>query len=586
MIRFYTSIRRGRSAAFFLTLLIQFLFSGISSYSQTNCDTWLYVYGDKSGVATDGPNITGDHVTVEALFNRTQPFDPIGEGGDLVSKHMTPSDVNYLLRPYAAHITTDQGFFSAVDPNGVNSISLNVTYHVAMVYDGSTLSLYRDGNLVQQVPAYGNLVTNNLPVHIGTTAYLPQIYPVHFFGYINEVRIWNTTRSQTDIQTYMNTTLPNPVTQSGLLAYYTFNETINKANNSVYNGTVFGQASIDQNNPNWTCDSGIPCNTYLKIQDVQSGVSLGDLDITGNQLTVEAVFNIPEAYDTTWLGGDLVSKHCDPSDVNYLLRPNQVSITTTNGFYHIEAPCNAEVGITYHVSLVYNGESLKFYRNWELLGEIPVSGDLITNNWSTDIGTTACPQSLWPTDYKGYINEVRIWNVARSYNDLMTYYKTVLPNPTSTPGLQAYYNFNSLQNKQGNSAWNATPYGNVTINQTNPSCIPNDSFSCGLYRRDVSTSSHLSKEPVYVQSLITSDILLYPNPAIGTVKLAYNSTSNNTVTIKVIDVTGKTSLIMNRSVTAGKNTITANVSNLTNGIYFVQFINGSSVQTKKLIINK
>lgn len=592
MTHFYTSIRHGRSAAFFLMLLIQFLFSGLNSYSQTTCDTWLYVYGDKSGIETDGPNITGNQVTVEALFNRTQPFDPIGQGGDLVSKHSTPSDVNYLLRPYAAHITTDQGFFSAIDPNGINSISLNVTYHVAMVYDGSTLSLYRDGNLVQQVPAYGNLVTNSLPVHIGTTAVLNQIYPVHFYGYINEVKIWNIARSQTDIQTYMHTTLVNPVTQSGLLAYYTFNKTINKANNSIYNGTVIGQASIHQNNPNAVysiCESdavpGIPCDTYLKIQDVHSGVSVGDLDITGNQVTLEAVFNIPEAYDTAWLGGELVSKHCDPTDVNYLLRPNQVSITTTNGFYHIEAPCNAEVGITYYVALVYDGASLKFYRNWELLGEIPASGDLITNDWPAHIGTTAC-SSQWPTDYKGYINEVRIWNIARSYNDLMTYYKTVLPNPASTPGLQAYYNFNSLQNKQGNSAWDGTPYGNVTINETSPSCIPDDRYTCGWYRRDVSKSSSTSKETVSEQSLLTGELIMYPNPATGTVKLEYNAANNNTIIIKVIDVTGKTSLIMNRSVTTGKNTVTANVSNLANGIYFVQFINGSNVQIKKLIINK
>ena len=79
---------------------------------------------------------------------------------------------------------------------------------------------------------------------------------------------------------------------------------------------------------------------------------------------------------------------------------------------------------------------------------------------------------------------------------------------------------------------------------------------------------------------------MYPNPAKGTVKLEYNAGNNATVTIKVLDVTGKTSMIMNRAVIAGKNTITANVSSLTNGLYFVQFINGNEVQTKKLIISK
>jgi len=591
MIHLSSGIRLTKRVAFFLPCLLLFLFSGMSSYSQTTCNTWLYVYGDRSGVTTNGPDITGDQLTVEALFNRTEPFDPIGQGGELVSKHWDPSDVNYLLRPYSAQITTDQGFFAATDPNGPGSITLNQTYHVAMVYNGSTLSLYRDGNLVAQVPASGNLVTNSLPVRIGTSANLNTIYNVHFRGYINEVRIWNVARSLPDIQTYMNATLPNPSSQYGLQAYYTFYSTTNKVNGSTNTAYVFGDASIQQANPtavNPICETLPPpvtsCNPFLQVHDVKSGVSIGDLDIPGSQLTVEAVFNT-DAYDTLYWGGELVSKHCSPADVNYLLRPNQVAITTTNGFYQINAPCNAEPGITYYVALVYNGETLKFYRNWELLGEIPATGNLITNDWPTHIGTTGC-NTIYPTDYKGYINEVRIWNVARNYTLLMDYYKTVLPNPTTQYGLQAYYTFNSLQNQQGNSTRDGTILGNATINETLVNCIPDDRYTCGYYRRDVSKATIPSKETVSEQPLLTGQLTMYPNPAKGSIKLEYNATSNNTVTIKVIDVTGKASIIMNRSVITGKNTITANVGNLTNGLYFVQFINGNQVQTKKLIISK
>ena len=44
----------------------------------------------------------------------------------------------------------------------------------------------------------------------------------NFIGYINEVRIWNVARTQAQLQTYMNSSLPNPAAQPGLLAYYTF----------------------------------------------------------------------------------------------------------------------------------------------------------------------------------------------------------------------------------------------------------------------------------------------------------------------------------------------------------------------------
>ncbi len=75
------------------------------------------------------------------------------------------------------------------------------------------------------------------------------------------------------------------------------------------------------------------CDQWLKLPNQPSFVKVGDLDITGNQLTVEATFN----RTTTWNGsdlyqGDLVSKHEGPNDCNYLLRPGSAEITTTTGF--------------------------------------------------------------------------------------------------------------------------------------------------------------------------------------------------------------------------------------------------------------
>ena len=67
-----------------------------------------------------------------------------------------------------------------------------------------------------------------------------------------------------------------------------------------------------------------------------SYVDIGKLNVTGNQITVEAVINrtTPYAYGSgDGTEGDIVSKHDNPSDVNYLLRPNHAAITTNNGFF-------------------------------------------------------------------------------------------------------------------------------------------------------------------------------------------------------------------------------------------------------------
>ncbi len=56
-------------------------------------------------------------------------------------------------------------------------------------------------------------------------------------------------RTQTEIRTFMNSSLPNPTTQVGLKAYYTFDNLINKQGNSLFNGTLNGSATISNTNP-------------------------------------------------------------------------------------------------------------------------------------------------------------------------------------------------------------------------------------------------------------------------------------------------------------------------------------------------
>ena len=212
------------------------------------------------------------------------------------------------------------------------------------------------------------------------------------------------------------------------------------------------------------------CNGWLSVPSYQSFVQVGDLDVSGDQITVEAVFNRTAPYSGGPLfAGDLVSKHWDPGNVNYLLRPNEAEITTTDGIYHITPPvCDIELNKIYHVAMVYDGVSLKFYRNGFLLSQTPVSGNLFQNDFPTQIGLYN--GNIYNTNLIGYINEVRIWNVARTQAQIQANMNTSLPSPATQPGLLAYYTFNSLLNQQGNPAWDGTLGGSATINQTNSIC--------------------------------------------------------------------------------------------------------------------
>jgi hypothetical protein len=471
----------------YTTLFILFTVYLVNAQCTNN---WANPLTDHSGIQIGNLNVTGNKITVEAVFNRTAAFNDGGMlyEGDIVSKHNNPSDCNYLLRPDDAEITTSAGYFRTP---GICDITTNKTYYVAMVYDGDSLKFYRNGFEMSSVAATGNLFQNNWITNIGSLASEKSTpYSETLFGYINEVRIWNVVRTQAQLRQYMNKPLPNPTAQTGLLAYYELNSLTNLQGNAAWNGSVSGSVNISQSNP--TCSSfaadsceivpGTVCsNDWLATPSYPTYVDIGQLNVTGNQITVEAEINRTQPYaDGTGDNndGDIVSKHLDPSNTNYLLRLNHAYFTNTAGqFFATPDVCDAELNKTYHVAMVYDGATLKYYRNGFLMSQIAASGNLYQNTFPARIGLYS---GSVVENFLGYITEVRIWNVARTQAQLRQYMNTSLPNPTTQTGLLAYYNFSSLNNLQGNAAWNGTLTGSASIGQINPTCEGFVADSCGV----------------------------------------------------------------------------------------------------------
>jgi gliding motility-associated-like protein len=216
-------------------------------------------------------------------------------------------------------------------------------------------------------------------------------------------------------------------------------------------------------------ESRLACNNWLSTPVYPSNVSVGDIDVVGNQLTVEALVNRRSDFDQTVDFGKIVSKHTDASNVNYSLMQITCEITTTRGYINTPVVCPPDYDRTYHVAMVYDGNQLKFYRNGFLMTAVFWSGDLVNTDLLTTIGSGPDnPSPLFQSH--GNINEVRIWNVARSQSDIRQYMGGGLPNPSTQTGLLAYYTFDNLINKQGNPAFDGTLGGSATINNVNPNC--------------------------------------------------------------------------------------------------------------------
>lgn len=198
----------------------------------------------------------------------------------------------------------------------------------------------------------------------------------------------------------------------------------------------------------------------LYLPTATNFVEVGDLDVTGDQLTVEALIYY------TGASVNIVSKHTNPGDVNYLLRIGSFEITTTSGFAAFSGAAASGVTISpnkmYHVAATYDGAMLKYYVNGCLTGQMPWTGTMFQSNLITAIGNMSSCQC---EQYLGYIDEVRIWNVARTQTEIATN-MTNLPSPTTQVGLLGYWKFDgNLINAQGNPAFDGTPVNAPLLQQ-------------------------------------------------------------------------------------------------------------------------
>lgn len=135
---------------------------------------------------------------------------------------------------------TNSGILSAGHTETFNSVKDNVTltpniwYHVAVTYDATTttMKLYKDGILVSTNTAVVPFGVDPC-VFIGAfgTDIAAVPLPNSFFnGSLDDVRIWNTVLTATDILNRKNCELVG--NEPGLVAYYKFNQGIGGANNA------------------------------------------------------------------------------------------------------------------------------------------------------------------------------------------------------------------------------------------------------------------------------------------------------------------------------------------------------------------
>jgi hypothetical protein len=231
--------------------------------------TSLSVEDGSYGTATDRPTLNLNGEFTLSFWVKYSPSSD--EDAVVLSKGGTPSDTNGNYMAYLVGSGEDRqvqftfnGFHNNFRSNG--GIPANVWTHVAYTYDGSTRTIYINGQLDAQGGEDSSPNGVGAPLRIGTD----QPATGHYLdGNVDEVKIWNDTRTDQEIQnTFVNPFLGN---ESGLEHYWRFDD----AGKSEARGSASWHATVDLEEGAALAEPGVipvPPRTYARGENGQAEV--------------------------------------------------------------------------------------------------------------------------------------------------------------------------------------------------------------------------------------------------------------------------------------------------------------------------
>lgn len=187
-----------------------------------------------------------------------------------------------------------------------------------------------------------------------------------------------------------------------------------------------------------------------------------------NEVTYEAIVNISSFGDNnTVMGceGVMIMRIGDagggtvPRDILQMAGKSEMTWSNnplqTGVWYHLAFTCAADGTANLYV----NGERV-------IQGSFTMSADLTAGGADYGFSVGMVPRFMWGTrPFRGYMSEVRLWNVVRSANQIRENMLNVDP---QTPGLVAYYKLNgdlkdSSPNKLDPTDYTAPSFENLEV---------------------------------------------------------------------------------------------------------------------------
>jgi hypothetical protein len=257
-------------------------------------------------------NLSGSQITIEYWF----------KGTNCQSAVRQQSGSNWIVAGYGpttapVHILSNDGGTAGIPAaNNPTELYDNNWHHVAMTWQQNTANgfkSYLDGVLQSQRNSTNTAIPNmNANTLIGSLNGTGE----YTNGSIDNVRIWNVARNQSQIQADMY--LETPSVATGLVAHYKLNGDVTCANNASYNGTAFNAPTYTVPNYYTYTWSG-PGAPAASTSEVQLSTSGGNYSCTASRSTTGVCTGTP---NSTTVGCQLTTTSVTGTSCDFVANGN------------------------------------------------------------------------------------------------------------------------------------------------------------------------------------------------------------------------------------------------------------------------
>lgn len=360
--------------------------------------------------AVDKPSLRmGTTLTMEAWINPTGRANP----SVILSK-----DNEYVM-----YITTDAHLYcafnnkDAANPNsgwsarqtGIVVPTNNTWTHIAVTYDKGVITAYQNG-VVVSTETWGS---PTIPIQASGSDLT--FGGNMFYGAIDEVRLWNTVRTQAEIQADAGIL---QVSNSPLAGYWRIDEgsgtTVADASSNANNGLITGDV-------NWVPgQNGVGSALSFSDGNNRGEVSAPDAPSLrmNNTLTMEAWINATNrSYGNIILSKDNEYRMGVFSDAHVWYSIYNDDPTSANsGWTWRQTGILVATGVWTHVAITYDKGVITAYQNGVAVGSEPWGSNTASIHYAG--GTFHIGKGAGGDPFFGTIDEVRVWSTVRTRDQI------------------------------------------------------------------------------------------------------------------------------------------------------------------------